>query len=263
MQTPTSAPRRFPFFATTVQGTPAHPLAAGSQTSQSQTSTPNNRTAQHNLSPQAQNNPTTTAMTLYYRAYSNPFTRPLTIFDQLERDLFRFEHSFEFPFSHTLLHSDFVPAIAPSTNDVNDANDANDATSADDSAQSQSLTQSRTTTLTPFSPFQLAHMPMDVKESEHQYDISVEVAGVNKEDIEVDVEDNVLTVCAARQQEQVEKTDKLHRVERSYGRMQRSVRLPQNADHTRIDASYEDGVLHIVVPKLESVDPAVKRVSVR
>lgn len=116
------------------------------------------------------------------------------------------------------------------------------------------------TALAPYTHF--GHMPMDVKETEHQYDISVEVPGVGKDDIQVNVEDGVLTVSTEKQQEHTEKTDKFHRVERSYGRMQRSVQLPDNVDADRIDASYADGVLKIVVPKVAPAEPRAKRIAV-
>jgi len=106
------------------------------------------------------------------------------------------------------------------------------------------------------------NMPMDIRETDTQYDVSVELPGVSKDGINVDVADGVLRVSAEKQQEHREETDKFHRVERSYGRMQRSLRLPDNVDQDRVQATYTDGVLQITLPKTEPAEPRAKRVPV-
>jgi HSP20 family protein len=78
--------------------------------------------------------------------------------------------------------------------------------------------------------------------------VIADLPGVNKEDINIDVDGNVLSVSAERKQEE-EKNEKFHRVERSYGKIHRVVRLPDTADLGSVAAAYNDGVLRIVVPK--------------
>jgi HSP20 family protein len=109
----------------------------------------------------------------------------------------------------------------------------------------------------------LGTMPMDVSETDNQYAISIEIPGANKDELHVNVEDGVLTVSTEKKEEHTEKTSKFHRMERSYGRVQRSLRLPDDADADKIDASYTDGVLKITIPKSETVESRGKRIPIK
>lgn len=90
---------------------------------------------------------------------------------------------------------------------------------------------------------------LDIRESEHQYVITVEVPGVDPKDMDIRVEDNVLTVRGEKKREHEEKSDNVHRVERSYGSFQRVLSLPENADLSKISAKFEKGILNITVDK--------------
>jgi HSP20 family protein len=94
-------------------------------------------------------------------------------------------------------------------------------------------------------------MSIDVAEAENEFRVLADLPGVNKDDIHIDVDGNVLSVSAERKREEEETTDKFHRVERSCGKVHRSVRLPDTADLENVSASYNDGVLRITVPKTE------------
>jgi len=92
---------------------------------------------------------------------------------------------------------------------------------------------------------------LDVSEDKDNIVIKADLPGVKQSDIDVSVADNLLTIKGERKQEQEVKDKKLHRVERFYGVFSRSLTLPEFVDTTKISATYNDGVLEIVMPKTE------------
>jgi HSP20 family protein len=90
---------------------------------------------------------------------------------------------------------------------------------------------------------------VDVRETEKEFRISVELPGVSEDEVEVDMDDDVLTIRAEKKEErEVEKADQ-HLTERIYGVFQRTLRLPFAADPETVEARMENGVLQIVIPK--------------
>ncbi len=96
-------------------------------------------------------------------------------------------------------------------------------------------------------------MRVDISEDEKNIYIEAEMAGLKKEDVKVSIEDNVLTIRGERKQESEEKKKNYHRVERVYGSFSRAFTLGENIDKDNIEAKYEDGVLHLTLPKVEPV----------
>ena len=93
-------------------------------------------------------------------------------------------------------------------------------------------------------------MKLDVKEDEKAYTIRADIPGVKKEDIQVDVDANAVTVRAEMKQEKEEKKDeKVIYSERNYGMVSRSFSLPAEVDANGAKAEYKDGVLNLVLPK--------------
>lgn len=93
-------------------------------------------------------------------------------------------------------------------------------------------------------------MKLDVKEDEKSYTVRADIPGVKKEDIQVDVDANAVTVRAEVRQEKEEKKDeKVIYSERSYGMVSRSFTLPAEVDANGARAEYKDGVLNLVLPK--------------
>ncbi|MCM2278251.1 MAG: Hsp20/alpha crystallin family protein [Oligoflexia bacterium] len=90
----------------------------------------------------------------------------------------------------------------------------------------------------------------DVQDSDTQYLLSFDLPGVKKEDVKIDLRDNLLTVSGERKEESY-KEEKGKRVseERMYGSFVRSFTLPSGVDPNKVEASYENGVLQIAIPK--------------
>lgn len=96
---------------------------------------------------------------------------------------------------------------------------------------------------------------VDVVERKDSYVIKAELPGVDKNDVKITLQENVLTIRGEKKQEKEEKDSNMHRIERSYGAFERSFSLPTNVKGEKIDASYKDGILAITLPKVEEAKP--------
>jgi HSP20 family protein len=95
---------------------------------------------------------------------------------------------------------------------------------------------------------------VNIEEQKDKYLITAEVPGFDKENLKVNISDNnVMTITGEQRKEHVEesKEKRYIRTERAFGRVQRSLGLPKNVNKDNIHASYENGILHINVPKRE------------
>lgn len=102
---------------------------------------------------------------------------------------------------------------------------------------------------------------VNVREDADNFYIEAELPGMNKEDIELEVEQNSMVIKGERKFEQKQEGENYHFVERSYGSFYRSFTLPKNVDADGINAEYKDGVLQVTVPKKEEVKP--KKVQIK
>lgn len=109
----------------------------------------------------------------------------------------------------------------------------------------------------------LNHFSTDIIEKDNAYHIQAELPGFNKEDITIEVEDHHLIIKAKREESIEEKNDKdfYIRRERHYGSFVRQFYL-DNVDKDKIQAKLENGVLHIVLPKLQIDNPNRKRIEI-
>ena len=92
---------------------------------------------------------------------------------------------------------------------------------------------------------------VDVSETDQQFEIDFFIPGVEKEQINIDLNDGRLTVSGERKFEKENKGKNYRSVESSFGSFTRSFQLPDNIDQNDVSASFENGVLQIVVPKDE------------
>jgi len=92
---------------------------------------------------------------------------------------------------------------------------------------------------------------LDVSETKSDFVVKAELPGIDPKDIDVSLNDGMLTIRGEKKQEKEEKEENYHFIERSYGTFSRSVSLPRDLKHDKISASYKDGVLRVVLPKSE------------
>ena len=104
--------------------------------------------------------------------------------------------------------------------------------------------------ITPFSGFGR----MDLQETDKSYDLSLDIPWMNKSDISITAENNVLSIQGERKHERTvdDKDKKYHFTERHFGSFHREISLPSNANADQIRAVYNNGVLQVVIPKVES-----------
>jgi HSP20 family protein len=96
---------------------------------------------------------------------------------------------------------------------------------------------------------------IDVVETDDAIVLKAELAGMKPEDINIEMQDNVLTVSGERRFEEQVKEDKFYRIERRYGSFSRSLALPPAADESKVDAKYDNGLLQITVHKTGIAKP--------
>ncbi|MDD3763623.1 MAG: Hsp20/alpha crystallin family protein [Nevskiales bacterium] len=103
---------------------------------------------------------------------------------------------------------------------------------------------------------------VDISEKEGEYLIKGELPGVKREDVDISVQNGVLTLSGERRFEKEDKDEKHHRIERSFGSFSRSFSLPENVDADQIKAEYTDGVVTVHLPKVAPAKPEVRKISV-
>jgi HSP20 family protein len=96
---------------------------------------------------------------------------------------------------------------------------------------------------------------LDVEETEDGFVLHVELPGVTASDVEVSLEENVLTIAGERRFYEDRQADGFRRIERHFGRFHRAVRLPDRVHPDGVRAAYRDGLLTITVPKAEEAKP--------
>lgn len=95
---------------------------------------------------------------------------------------------------------------------------------------------------------------VNTREGEYAYHIDVDLPGVKKEDINIDIHDGVLTISGERNHKEEVKEEDYYKVETSFGKFQRTFTLPENIDMENISAKNEDGVLEVIIPKQEKIE---------
>ncbi|MBN2204160.1 MAG: Hsp20/alpha crystallin family protein [Thermoleophilia bacterium] len=102
---------------------------------------------------------------------------------------------------------------------------------------------------------------VDVFDTQDAVVLKAELAGMDPDDIQIEVEDNVLTIKGERKFEEKVDEERYYRVERRFGSFQRSLALPQGVKADQIEAAYDEGILTVTVPKAEQEKP--KRIEVQ
>jgi HSP20 family protein len=101
---------------------------------------------------------------------------------------------------------------------------------------------------------------VDINETDKEIIIDAELPGIKKEDIKVEVKDNVLTISGERNLEKKSETSTTKTIERHYGKFERSFGLPETVTTEKVNAKFKDGILTLSLPKIEKAIP--KQISV-
>jgi HSP20 family protein len=111
---------------------------------------------------------------------------------------------------------------------------------------------------------QMAQLPVnvDIREDDNQIIIKADVPGMEQKDININIDNNLLTISGERKFADAQHQDKYHRVERTYGRFSRSFQLNNSTDVKKITAAYNSGVLEVALPKLEEAKPRAIQVQI-
>ena len=102
---------------------------------------------------------------------------------------------------------------------------------------------------------------VDISETEKGFEILAELPGVNENDVNISVTDNLLTIKGEKRAEDKTDDKNFHRVERRYGSFQRSFTLPRQVNTAEIKAGYKDGILTLTIPKAEEAMPTEIQIS--
>ena len=90
---------------------------------------------------------------------------------------------------------------------------------------------------------------IDLKETKDEFVVKAEVPGMDPKDIQVSLQEDLLTIKGEKKQEKEEKDERHHRIERSHGAFTRSVKLPVGVDGTTVSATFKNGLLTVTLPK--------------
>jgi HSP20 family protein len=103
---------------------------------------------------------------------------------------------------------------------------------------------------------------VDISENDSSIFIEADMPGIKKEDIKVSMDNDLLSISAERTQSEEEKKKGFHRVERSWGCLSRSFTIGENVNTEKIEAKYDNGVLKVVIPKVEPTKTSEKSIPV-
>lgn len=105
---------------------------------------------------------------------------------------------------------------------------------------------------------------VNIKETADKYEVQVASPGLKKEDFNIDVDNNMLTISSEKKEEKEEKDgEHITRREFSFSSFKRSFSIPENVDVSKIDAAYKDGILAIALPKKEKkVEETKKKIAI-
>ncbi|MCH9740906.1 MAG: Hsp20/alpha crystallin family protein [Epsilonproteobacteria bacterium] len=105
---------------------------------------------------------------------------------------------------------------------------------------------------------------VNTREGKHAYHLEVDLPGVKKEDIKVDIEENSVVISGEKKLKEEVKEENYYKVESFYGNFRRSFALPEGVDVENIHAESDNGVLEVVIPKLDKKDiEKTKRIKVK
>lgn len=103
---------------------------------------------------------------------------------------------------------------------------------------------------------------LDIVDGKDKYSISLEVPGIDKENINVEIDDGIMTISGEKKSDEVKEDENRYVRERCYGAFRREFKLPSNSDIDNISAGYENGVLTLGVPKILEEEKEKKKICI-
>ena len=120
------------------------------------------------------------------------------------------------------------------------------------------------TGLDPFSDERHSFSPcLDIRETDKEYIVECELPGMDEKDIDLTLSDDILTIRGEKKQQVRDENGDYYCLERSYGRFERNLPLPEDADADHIDASFKKGILKLRVPKNQKTQPKAKKITIK
>ena len=101
---------------------------------------------------------------------------------------------------------------------------------------------------------------VDIHENKSEFNLTADLPGLSKKDVKINIDDSVLTVSGERPY--IEKSTDVYRIERGYGKFNRSFKLPENINTDKISASFKNGVINIILPKKEETISKSKEIKI-
>ncbi|UCH62560.1 MAG: Hsp20/alpha crystallin family protein [Fidelibacterota bacterium] len=103
----------------------------------------------------------------------------------------------------------------------------------------------------------------DIRETKDQVTFEAEMPGLSKKDIDVSVQDGVLTISGERSERQVTEGETIHRSELRHGKFSRSFSLPTEVDDEKVEAKYHNGILSVSLTKVAPEEPEIKKIAIK
>ncbi len=104
---------------------------------------------------------------------------------------------------------------------------------------------------------------LDISEEKDRYTLTAELPGMNENHVEISYDDGFLTLKGEKKTEVENKDAQYHRIERSFGKFERTIQLPQEIESEKIEARFRHGVLTVSLPKAKVVEKAAKKIEIK
>ena len=104
---------------------------------------------------------------------------------------------------------------------------------------------------------------VNTREGKEAYHVDIDLPGINKEDVDINIDKNILTISGKRETKEEVKEEDYYRIESNYGSFSRSFTLPEKVDVENIRAASDNGVLEIVIPKLNMEVDTTKKIEIQ
>lgn len=104
---------------------------------------------------------------------------------------------------------------------------------------------------------------IDIRENDDGFDLTAELPGIDKDDVNISLNDNVLTISGEKKNSVDKENARCYRSERVFGKFERNFRLPDETDQEKIEANFKNGMLHLNIPKREKAKPKERKIEIK